>query len=170
MTVRHVIKPGELGKWAGRLGTRLRPVVQASLRKSGAQSLPDLWNTARTKGIKATGTYIKGFTIQMPRWDRLVLTNTTPYAVYVENGRRAGARQPPVYALVPWVQLVLGVPEARARSVAFRVARAIGRRGIPARPVLGDKALQSRIAARMARVLRADLDAEIRAQLARERR
>lgn len=64
------------------------------------------------------------------------------YAGYVEHGRRAG-RQPPVAALVPWVKRKLGVPAKRARSVAFLVARKIGRRGIRAKDVVA-RAARSR--------------------------
>lgn len=66
------------------------------------------------------------------------------YGVVVEFGRRAGARMPPVDALIPWVRrhMGTGIPRRGARrqqalrARAFLVARAIGRRGIRARPFL----------------------------------
>ena len=58
------------------------------------------------------------------------------YAAVIEKGRRAGARMPPVRALIPWVRRNLGVTGARARGVAFAVARKIVRRGLPAQNVL----------------------------------
>ena len=79
------------------------------------------------------------------------------YGRYVEFGRRAGARMPPVDALIGWVRRhwnpafigpmptgVLrprraagrGVSEYQIRSRAWALARAIARRGIPPRPFM----------------------------------
>lgn len=58
-----------------------------------------------------------------------------PYPLVVEHGRKPG-KMPPPSALERWVHLVLKVPTDRAKGVAFLVARAIGKRGIKARPIL----------------------------------
>jgi hypothetical protein len=50
------------------------------------------------------------------------------YAAVVEQGRRPG-RRPPVSALLLWVRRRLGVSAERAPSVAFLIARKIGRVG-----------------------------------------
>lgn len=55
------------------------------------------------------------------------------YGRVVRHGRRAGTF-PPISALEPWVMAKLGIPAARARAVAFLVARKIYRRGIPPNP------------------------------------
>ncbi len=55
------------------------------------------------------------------------------YGRVVRGGRRAG-RMPPPSALIPWVIRKLGVSAAMAPSVAFAVARKIGRRGLPPKP------------------------------------
>ncbi len=55
------------------------------------------------------------------------------YAPVMEFGRRAGARQPPVDALLSWVTQKLGVPSGKARGVAFVIARSIARKGIKGR-------------------------------------
>ena len=52
------------------------------------------------------------------------------YAEAVELGTKP--HFPPIDALVDWVVQKLGVPEKRARSVAFLVARKISRSGTPA--------------------------------------
>lgn len=61
--------------------------------------------------------------------------SSLPYAIVIDQGRAPGARMPPPDALVPWVKRVLqvGGSEEEVRSVAFIVARAIGRKGIKAR-------------------------------------
>lgn len=55
------------------------------------------------------------------------------YAPVMEYGRRVGARQPPVDALLSWVTQKLGVPSGKARGVAFIIARSIARKGIKGR-------------------------------------
>lgn len=52
------------------------------------------------------------------------------YPMVMEKGRRPGARMPPPQALERWVHIQLGVPNERALSVAFVIARSIARRGI----------------------------------------
>lgn len=55
----------------------------------------------------------------------------SPYALAVHEGRRRGAKMPPPSALEGW----LGRHGLDVR-LAFVIARAIGRRGIPPRPFL----------------------------------
>lgn len=57
--------------------------------------------------------------------------NPIAYGMPVELGRSAG-KQPPSSALELWVRRKLGVPENRVKSVAFLVARKIGRQGTKA--------------------------------------
>ena len=57
------------------------------------------------------------------------------YADVIEYGRRPG-RPPPYTALILWVRRKLGIPREQAPRVAYLVARAIGRRGLPGRYVL----------------------------------
>ncbi|HKC98921.1 MAG TPA: HK97 gp10 family phage protein [Methylomirabilota bacterium] len=74
-----------------------------------------------------------------------VVGPSVQYGIYVEFGRRAGARMPPVDALIGWVQRHTprallprrgGRRDDFLRSRAFALARAISRRGIPPRPFM----------------------------------
>ena len=59
------------------------------------------------------------------------------YGANVEFGRRAGAKMPPVDALLGWVvRHGLARSPKQARGVAFAIARKIARRGIPPRPYM----------------------------------
>ena len=67
---------------------------------------------------------------------RGVVASRTPYARYVEFGRRPGGGMPPWRegtSLYRWVVHKLKPPDGHVESVSFLVARAIARRGIPAR-------------------------------------
>jgi hypothetical protein len=61
------------------------------------------------------------------------------YGLYVERGRRAYNRPPPVAALRGWARRH-GIPE----RALYVLARKIGRRGIPARPFLGPAWVKNR--------------------------
>lgn len=59
-----------------------------------------------------------------------VVGSSQASAAFVELGTRP--HMPPVSALIPWVQAVLGVNAKRAPRVAFLVARKIARKGTKA--------------------------------------
>lgn len=52
------------------------------------------------------------------------------YPSVMEFGRRPGAKPPPAEKLLRWVHIVLGVENEEALSVAIRIARSIGKKGI----------------------------------------
>lgn len=54
--------------------------------------------------------------------------NPVAYAMPLETGRRPG-KQPPTDAILLWATRKLGLTGNEARSAAFLIARAIGRRG-----------------------------------------
>ena len=61
--------------------------------------------------------------------------NNKPYAPVVEHGRRAPKKPPPKEAIVRWIQRRLRKTESEARSLAFVIARAIGKRGLKGRKI-----------------------------------
>lgn len=62
------------------------------------------------------------------------------YALPVHNGRRAGAKMPPVDDILDWARrkhiVDATMTESEQRGVAFVIARSISKRGINARPFL----------------------------------
>ena len=80
----------------------------------------------------ASGVLAEAYQMEMrgtPKHPKGVLANAVLYHDVREDGRRAG-RMPPVAALIPWVGSKLGIPAGPERdSVAFLVARKIGRVG-----------------------------------------
>lgn len=61
--------------------------------------------------------------------------SSLPYAIVIDQGRTPGATMPPPQALETWIQRVLnfGGSQEELESLAFVVARAIGRKGIRGR-------------------------------------
>jgi hypothetical protein len=66
------------------------------------------------------------------RWRIEVLAND--YGVFVNNGRRAGAKMPPIQAIYEWLKVRnIGAElatESKRRGLAFVIARSISERGI----------------------------------------
>jgi hypothetical protein len=77
----------------------------------------------QTKGVEISASGIVGFSDPTP---------TAPYSWFVIYGRPPG-KMPPVDAIMPWVSKKLGVVGDSLRSVAFAIARSIGRKGTKGR-------------------------------------
>ncbi len=82
-------------------------------------------------GIVDRGTYKQRFKARRTKTGA-TLSNDAPHAAVIEFGRRAGARRPPLGSIIGWVSRKLGVGGSAGRSLAYVIARAIGRRGLPA--------------------------------------
>lgn len=105
--------------------------------------------TRRSRGMRIadTGRYIRGWQMKETAdasaagGRRFEIYNDTPYAAVIEHGRRPGAKRPPIAPIQAWAGRKLG---DSSRSTAFVIARAIGRKGIKGKQVVGGA--QSRIA------------------------
>lgn len=76
----------------------------------------------------------------------VISVSLADYWKYIENGRRAGAKMPPVSAIENWINVKQIVPHSMTlRSgktviptipqLSFLIARSIGQRGIPPKPL-----------------------------------
>jgi hypothetical protein len=143
-----------------RLTERYWPAVLRGARSGGMRGIAILQRRTQEEGMVDRGGYIQ-------RWKHSVskqmvrFWNEAPYAIIIEEGRRPGARQPPTKSLIPWVQRKLGVGRTEAKGVAFVVARAIARRGLPAHRIL------SRATEELGRALREEITAELQAEMRR---
>lgn len=64
-----------------------------------------------------------------------VIGTNAPHSKWIEKGRGPGF--PPLAPILYWVQRKLGIRDKTAKSVAFLIARKIGRVGFKAQPFLG---------------------------------
>lgn len=79
--------------------------------------------------------------------------NFAPYAAIIEEGRRPGQRMPPLAAIIEWVKrkgigraygpnqagkrrVSKALSDSAARGIAYVIARAIAKRGVPAHHIL----------------------------------
>ena len=76
----------------------------------------------------------------------VISVSLAEYWKYIENGRRAGAKMPPVSAIENWVKVKQIIPHSMTLNsgktvvptipqLSFLIARSIGRRGIPPKPL-----------------------------------
>ena len=76
----------------------------------------------------------------------VISVSLADYWKYIENGRRAGAKMPPVSAIENWVKVKQIIPHSMTLKsgktvvptipqLSFLIARSIGRRGIPPKPL-----------------------------------
>jgi hypothetical protein len=88
------------------------------------------------------GNYLRGWQAKDTE-DGAVLFNDVPYADIIESGRRPNRRMPPTRVIEEWLEQKLrgrvknrGKRRAQAKSLAFVVARAIGKRGLPGKHIM----------------------------------
>lgn len=78
--------------------------------------------------------------------DWVVTIHLEDYWKYIENGRRPGAKMPPVEAIKKWIEYKKILPRPiqlksgktvipSTQQLAFVIARSIGKNGIEARPI-----------------------------------
>lgn len=124
---------------ATRIGTVVLPVVRSAARRAVVQLQQAAVTRARfnllDQGARDTGDTIRGIEATEPQetqngWYGEVRA-TAPQSIFVERGRRAGLRMPPGGVLLGWMSRH-GIPANRE----FVIRRAIGRRGIKARPFM----------------------------------
>jgi hypothetical protein len=122
------IKLGDLGKFEGRFARELQRARLSAMHAVGRSAVRML--AFASKDVKDLGTYQTGWRYQAA-FTRLYLRNVAPHAIFVEKGRRPGATPPPIGPIRAWA-----VRHGMPPGSAYAIAKAIGRRGIKARPTL----------------------------------
>jgi hypothetical protein len=69
------------------------------------------------------------------------------YGIFVESGRRAGAKQPPINPILKWIEERGITPDegTSKRSLAFLIARSIGEKGIRPTPFMKAAVKQQKV-------------------------
>lgn len=92
-------------------------------------------------GAFNTGGYRGGWKAELLA-DGAVLRNIKAYADVIEGGRRAGAKAPPRKAIELWAMRKLGLSAEEAKLAAYPIQRAIAKRGLKPRLVMGNAQAQ----------------------------
>lgn len=119
----------------GALRGALRAV--STLQRATGMALPANPGQVGVGGALNTGHYKRSWKAEkLP--DGARVHNSAPYAGVIEHGRRAGSAFPPLKEIERWAQRRMGLNPKEAKAAAFPIARAIARRGLIARKVLGN--------------------------------
>lgn len=161
------IGPENLGELEREFGEGVKHTFFRALRRSQEPVRSFLRMATTGAGIPPSGSksgrasFSDGWRTEV-YWDSsepaMQIWNAAMHALFVEKGRRRKRRQPPAEAIIPWIQRWLNPDPEKLRSVAFLVARSIGRKGIRARPVLLNKTVQGSLAEIVNRVVNSELD------------
>lgn len=102
------------------------------------------------------GTYRRSFQAEDTP-DGVLFGNVSPHAGLIEEGRRAGAPMPPLAPIAAWAQrkkiALRGKSVKRQKAamrIAYVIARAIARRGIPGHHIMAKVDKQLRVLVNMA--------------------
>lgn len=71
------------------------------------------------------------------------LTNDSEHADTIENGRRPGARAPPLARILLWVEGKLGVPYPQSYPLAKTIQQRIHERGLPPQKIMEYAAIKA---------------------------
>lgn len=85
------------------------------------------------------GKYLKAWSAKVTKLNGnrgVLVGNNRAYAPYIDYGRSAGARPPPVDAIALWAVKKMGLPYQAARKIAWPIAKSIAKRGLRPRGVL----------------------------------
>lgn len=146
-----------LGKFEKRLAGRLAPALAAAVTRAAAEIQTDARSLALREKIYDRGRFYSGLRVVPKGQYALTIYNTAKHAVYVEAGRRPGARMPPKAPILAWV-LRRGMPA----SAWWPVARKIAIKGIAPRKVVTQPTFQRRARATLNRHVVAALKAATR--------
>lgn len=144
-STRLTITPKDLGKFERKLArSELRKAIVVGQREAAVHTLALLKERTMTappaspngsEGAYDKGGFYAGWKVESKgRW--VYVKNVSPHAVFVERGRRKNKPPPPVSAILPWVRRKLALKGKAAKTAAFLIARAIGRRGLRGRRII----------------------------------
>jgi hypothetical protein len=144
------VRPGELGNFERKFASRMRSeAFKDALLKVANEVQARLYSAPQPCDL---GGYQRGW-YALARGSSLYVGNYRPYAVVIEQGRRAGARMPPPGPILAWV-----LRHGMEAGAAFPVARKIAERGIAPRPLFHAEAMQKWISDRVEQALVEHLD------------
>jgi hypothetical protein len=125
-----------LAKWDREFLEKFPASVTRGLHVGAKRVVKLLKERTLSVGIWDRGKMFRGWRMEMLSHERVRVFNKEKHAIYVEAGRRIGALPPPLTPIMQWVMRKFGVDKKEAKHIAYAVAQAISKKGIPARPVM----------------------------------
>jgi hypothetical protein len=117
----------------------LYPEIKKAMQEVGLETVQTMKDILTSKNAVATGTLRDSLNATTTEGDDLLDTQITAvdYAIFVDKGRRAGDRMPPVQAIKDWInQRKIRVQGRSTEQLAWAMAKSIAKKGITARPFI----------------------------------
>lgn len=150
-------RPRDMGKFEKALGRNFRPMVIRITSEWGRYAVRALRRQTTKQNVMWKRRIYRGWVASRTNWHAMKVHNRADHLIFVEQGRRPGAKLPPDKPIREWVRSRLG-----DESLTFLIRRSIARKGIRAKPIITDGEVQKRMAAHMKRLLTRNMNAYMR--------
>ena len=168
-------RPVNLGKFQKALGKETKRIVMEVTREWGAQMVRELRYRTDILGAVHKRRLLRGWVAQRQTPTRMRVFNRAKHTVFVENGRRKGAKMPPEAPILRWVRekgmvgsssrrrskktgkFLKGTVRQQEKAIAFLIRRSISRKGIKAKRILSDRKFRSKMTSKLRDMLRDEL-------------
>lgn len=117
----------------------IAPEIKALMDRTGELITDKMIDTLISNGSLATGALARGIAYQTVQDDNGIVTKITVpgYGEFVDKGRRAGARMPPVQPIIDWVRVKkIKTPQITTEQMGWAIAKSIAKKGIRPKPFI----------------------------------
>jgi len=117
----------------------LTPEIKALMNRTGELITDKMIDTLISNGSLATGQLARGISYQVLETEDGIITKITipGYGEFVDKGRRAGAKMPPVQPIIDWVRVKrIKTPQYTTEQLGWAIAKSIARKGIRPKPFI----------------------------------
>lgn len=137
MAIGKVITPEAAVKIPSSIKKQILANAPKICEKIGKVLLNEAKAQTLAAGAVASKTYLKGWRVKRRGNLSMYLSNVAGYSGFVERGRGASTKMPPMSKIMFWAKRKLGITNLyRLRRVAFAIAKAIKANGVKGRMIL----------------------------------
>jgi len=117
----------------------LTPEIKALMNRTGELITDKMIDTLISNGSLATGQLARGISYEVVDTPEGGVTRISipEYGKYVDEGRRAGAKMPPVQPIIDWVKVKrISTPQYTTEQMGWAIAKSIAKKGIRPKPFI----------------------------------
>ena len=117
----------------------LTPEIKALMDRTGELITDKMIDTLISNGSLATGQLARGIAYQTVEKEGEITTQITipQYGIYVDKGRKPGAKMPPVQPIIEWVRVKrIKTPQITTEQMGWAIAKSIAKKGIRPKPFI----------------------------------
>jgi hypothetical protein len=117
----------------------ITPEILALMNRTGELVTDKMIDTLISNGSLATGGLARGIAYSVSETKDGITTQITipGYGEFVDKGRRAGAKMPPVQPIIEWVKVKrITTPRYTTEQMGWAIAKSIAKKGIRPKPFI----------------------------------